>query len=72
MSMHEDEEPTNEALAMVNDNAAEPEVETTALDELSGEAYDAALEKMKEDRDALDAKKGVSDHVLMFVIDVDR
>lgn len=70
MTMSEDDEPTDEALAAVDDNAAEPEDNTVALDELSGEAYDIALEKMKDERNALDAKKGVSDDVL-FGIGVD-
>lgn len=61
LDMPEDVEPTDEALAMVDNNAAEPEVETTALDALSGDAYEVALEKMREGRVLLEAKKGVSD-----------
>lgn len=63
VDMPEDVEPTDEAIAMVDDSAAEPEIDTSALEELSGEAYEVALEKMKEGRVVLDAKKGVSDIV---------
>lgn len=61
MDMPKDIKPTGKALALVDDNAPEPEVDTTALDELSGEVYEAALEKMREGQVILEAKKGVSD-----------
>lgn len=67
MDQPDEIEPTDEVLAMVDDNVAEPEIDTTALEELSGDVYEAALEWMRDGRFALEAKKGVSVETRIFI-----